>query len=366
MIPLARCLVLLSLALLAACGNKDSIRIGFIGALSGPAADLGEAGRNGTLLAVDEINARGGVGGRPIELLIRDATTNPETAYKAAETLLTSNLDAAVGGMTSGVAKAMLPAFNARLVVLVSPTAASEELAGQDDYLFRMNTTTTETTRVYARYCQEKGHRRVAIVAYRDNHLPTDQWIREFQGHLEASSSQVVGAVRFEAGSANYHAIVTEALTLTADLLIFVANAGDVAHLAQETRKRDSRIPLAAAEWAASDHLIQLGGRAVDGMALALLTDEHKPSAPMLDFRERYAKRFGHPPSYGAAFAYDAVNAVSEAILRSQGRSTIKTALLEQGPFPGLEYPVHFDRHGETERTPRMAVIRNGSFTMEH
>jgi hypothetical protein len=52
-------------------------------------------------------------------------------------------------------------------------------------------------------------------------------------------------------------------------------------------------------------------------------------------------------------------------MLRSQGRFTLKTALLEQGPFPGLESPVSFDRYGDIERTPRMAVIHNGSFTPE-
>lgn len=366
MIPLARCLVLLSLFLLAACGNKEPIRIGFLGSLSGPSADLGEAGRNGTLLAVEEINARGGIGGRPIELLIRNTTTNPDTARETAETLLASHIDAAVGGMTSGIVKAMLPAFNARQVVLISPTAASDDLAGQDDYLFRMNTTTAETTRLYARYCQEKGYRRVMIVAYRESPLLTSQWIQEFRGHFEATGGVIAGDLRFEAGSGtDLRAIVSEAHTLAPDLLIFIANAGDVARLAQESRKRESSMPLGAAEWAGTDDLIQLGGRAVDGMALLLLTDERQPPAGMLDFRDRYLKRFGHPPSYSAIFAYDAAHALGEAIERSQGRLPLKTALQELGPFAGLEHPIRFDRYGDTERTGRVALIRDGRYTPE-
>jgi ABC-type branched-subunit amino acid transport system substrate-binding protein len=71
----AACLATL---LLIACGPQEPIRIGFIGELTGNSADLGEAGRNGAMLAIEQANQGGGINGRPIELLARDTgSTRP-------------------------------------------------------------------------------------------------------------------------------------------------------------------------------------------------------------------------------------------------------------------------------------------------
>ena len=73
----------LLLAALAACSPPEPLRIGFIGGLSGRVADLGEAGRNGAQIAVEEFNQAGGINGLPVELIVRDDGQNPEKAIAA-------------------------------------------------------------------------------------------------------------------------------------------------------------------------------------------------------------------------------------------------------------------------------------------
>ena len=96
----AACLATL---LLIACGPQEPIRIGFIGELTGNSADLGEAGRNGAMLAIEQANQSGGINGRPIELLARDTGSTPATAINSAKELLDARVVAVIGTMTSGM-----------------------------------------------------------------------------------------------------------------------------------------------------------------------------------------------------------------------------------------------------------------------
>ena len=102
----AACLATL---LLIACGPQEPIRIGFIGELTGNSADLGEAGRNGAMLAIEQANQSGGINGRPIELLARDTGSTPATAISSAKELLDARVVAVIGTMTSGMTSALLP-----------------------------------------------------------------------------------------------------------------------------------------------------------------------------------------------------------------------------------------------------------------
>ena len=78
---------LFALLILTACSPREPLRVGFLAGLSGNVADLGEAGRNGAQIAVEEVNRAGGIHGRPVELIVRDDAQSPEKAIAAANEL---------------------------------------------------------------------------------------------------------------------------------------------------------------------------------------------------------------------------------------------------------------------------------------
>ena len=125
-------LALLLLAL-TACAPPQPVKLGFLGGLSGRVADLGEAGRHGVLLAVDEANAAGGVNARKVELLIKDDEQQAAAAIKAIEELVAARVDAVIGPMTSSMGEAVLPVASRAGLVVVSPTVTFSLLAGRDD-----------------------------------------------------------------------------------------------------------------------------------------------------------------------------------------------------------------------------------------
>lgn len=82
---------------LIACNPQAPIRVGFIGGLSDRVSDVGQAGHNGVLLAVEKANRNGGIQGRMIELVTRDDSNSRETAARAAQELVDARVDAVIG-----------------------------------------------------------------------------------------------------------------------------------------------------------------------------------------------------------------------------------------------------------------------------
>ena len=112
----------LAATLLIGCGEKQPVRIGFIGPVSGRNADLGAGGRNGVQLAVEQANAAGGVNGRKIELVLKDDQGSVEIAKREVAALLAEKVEAILGPMTSGVALAVTPLANEAQVLLMAPS----------------------------------------------------------------------------------------------------------------------------------------------------------------------------------------------------------------------------------------------------
>lgn len=110
---------------LSGCAYRSPIRVGFAGELTGRQADLGVHGRNGAQLAVEAINAAGGVAGRPIELLVRDDRGTSEGAQAADRELISEGVVAIIGHMTSAQTVAGRLVTELAKMVLFSPAAST-------------------------------------------------------------------------------------------------------------------------------------------------------------------------------------------------------------------------------------------------
>lgn len=360
-------LVALALLLpLAGCGEKEPIRIGFLGGLSGRNADLGESGRNGVQLAIEERNQAGGINGRPIELIARDDGQKPDVAGEAARQLIGAGVQAIVGPMNTAMVTAALPVAEAGRVPIIAPTIASLSLAGKDDHLFRINATTRDFTKVYADFALRRGLRRMALAYDATNPGYTESWRDEFRKAFMALGGEVVVAVPYEGSSdSSLDAVVGALLQPGPDGLVFISTTLDAARLAQQVRKLAPTIALLNSEWGATDQLIELGGNAVEGIGMALPYNRADTSPRYQHFLAAFRARFKHEPGYGAIAAYDGANALLDALsIRKDGQS-VKDALLAAPPSTGLQQAVKFDRFGDAERKLNFSVIRNGRFVIE-
>lgn len=355
---LAACLVL------AACTPPEPVRIGFLGGLSGRVADLGIGGRNGATLAVELQNERGGIGGRPVELIVEDDQQDQELARHAVSRLLGRKVDVIVGPMTSAIAVAVLPQLNAAGVTLISPTATTNALTGIDDQFFRVVAPTAAHVAKSAHHHFERDRmRRVALVFDLRNRAYSEGWTEDFRKAFVALGGKVIAVIGFESSEATYFtSLAGQVLGGGPDGVVIVANSVDTALLIQKIRQRDAGVKLGTAEWAATERLIELGGKAVEGITVAQYVDRASVAPAYVDFRRLYLERFGQEPGFPGLTGFDAANVALAALAERRPGQTLKQAILARREFAGAQAAIRFDDFGDAQRDTYLSTVRDGGF----
>lgn len=356
-------LPLLAAGVLAGCSPPEPVKLGFIGGLSGRVADLGESARNGFQLAVEQANAAGGINGRRIEILVKDDGQDREKAKRAAEELVAAGVKAIVGPVTSAMAEPILAVATAANTPVVSPTVTTSALTGKDDLFLRVTADTSGYSSLSARFHYEKnGLRRIAVVFDARNRAYTEDWLSGFRRVFTGLGGTLSAEIAFDSSESPDHARLVRSLLATKpDGLLFIASAVDTARFAQAARDAAGKLPLIGVEWSSTERLIELGGKAVDGMHVAQFFDRHAQTPEYLAVRNAYEARFKSSPGFASIAGYDATRAILEALSRHPERP-LKQALIEGGPFPGAQQPIRFDRFGDAERRAFVTEIRDGKF----
>ncbi|MBK8890501.1 MAG: ABC transporter substrate-binding protein [Dechloromonas sp.] len=350
------------MSLLGGCAPPEPLRLGFIGGLTGRSADLAESGHKGALLAVEQANAAGGIGGRKIELVARDDGQNPAMAVRALEELAALRVEAVIGPLTSAMAVAVLPAAEKAGLVMVSPTVTASPLSGKDDQLFKVVSSTREHASHSAKYVYAQGARRVAAAYDLGNSAYTRAWLTDFREALVALGGEVVVDAAFTSGDdPSYRNAVNTLVTARPDAILLIANAVDTVRLLLIARKQGFAAKAIGVTWAATEQLIELGGRTVEGLILTQYFNRDDTSPRYQAFQATYRARFKEDPGFASIAAYDATRATLFAIGK-RGKEPLKQALLTAGPYEGAQDIWNFDRFGDGQRKAYVTIVRDGRF----
>lgn len=363
--PLGIAFALIISILAAGCSKPEPIRIGFVAGTSGRVADLGIAGRNAAILAVERKNASGGINGHPIELLVRNDEQNPDTARRVVQELIDAKVEAIVGHMTSSMTAATLPLANEAKMLMISPTTTSKDFSDKDDYFFRVIASTRAYSVKSALFHRNQlGLTRMAVAYDLRNRSYCESWLSDYRSTFEKAGGKIAQVATFESGSdVSIRDLVKQLLTTHPDGVLVIANAVDAALFAQQIRQQSPKTVIAGAEWAGTEQLIELGGQAVEGMYLAQFVDRTSRAPAYLSFRQDYLKRFGSEPGFGGTTAYDATTVLLTALERRKSGQSLKEAILAIRTFRGLQDDFSFDPNGETMRRHYITTIKDGQFT---
>jgi branched-chain amino acid transport system substrate-binding protein len=348
---------------LSACSPPPPIKIGFIGGLTDRNSDNGQSGLNGVTLAVEQFNRAGGVDGRLVELLAKDDAQDQAVATQSAEELVAARVEAVVGPFTSSMAEVIVPITGKAGIFQVSPTVTSMAFYGKDDNFFRINRTTRDNARDYAQVMVGMGQTRIAVAYDMRNKNFTQSWLAEFSTSLAALGATLAAQVPYESGTdSSFEDVVKQMLVTNPDSLFYISGALDVARFAQQSRKQAPHLPIGAAEWAATEQLIELGGPVVEGLLIVQNYDRDDTTERFKAFSEAYFKRFQRNPGYSSVSAYDAATVVLQALKNRQKGETVKDAALRSGPYQGLQQEIVFDANGDTQRKVYFTEIRDGRY----
>ena len=355
--------ILLVVALLTGCGEKPPIKIGFIAGISGRVTDLGTAGRNGAMLAVEQINQTGGIDGHKIELLIRDDEQNAETAKRNVQELIQQKVVAIIGPMTSSMCAAVIDLANTAQTTLISPTCTSTAFSDKDDHFFRVISATTDYARKSADYQLSLGHRRLAVIYDKGNSTYTESWLNDFKSHFSAKGGKLVNVLSFSSSPDTPFADhARDLLEIRSDTILMIANSVDAAMLAQQIRRLDEKIPLAVSEWAGTERLIELAGKAVEGMTLAQFLDRDSMQPEYQAFKTDFKARFNQEPGFAGVSGYDATKVVLDSLAGKPASQPLKQRILEKRVFQGVSGKMEFTSAGDAARTTYIVNVKDGRF----
>lgn len=350
---------------LSGCERKrEPIKVGFVGGLTGRHSDLGTAGRNGVILAVEEVNEAGGIHGRPVELITKDDKQDPETAVKVDKELIQEGVVAIIGHMTSAMSVAALPLINKEKMLMISPTTSTDELSGMDDFFVRVMAPNNAETDHLARYAFEKaGLRKMAVAYDLSNRAYTERYFRQFRSRFETMGGKVIKVETFRSGPDLPFETNAKALLETdPDGLLIVASALDTAMICQHIRRLGSPLPILSGGWAMTDDLIHHGGRSVEGLVFSTLHNEQGKHPCYLKFRENFKKRFGHGPNFAAVHGHEAAQLLLQALKQNTSLAQLKATILGLTSIPGLYGDFKLDRFGDPQRERFLVTVKAGRF----
>lgn len=250
---------------------------------------------------------------------------------------------------------------------MLSPVITSMQFVGKDDMLIRLNRSTRDNAGDYAQQLIGRGISRLAVALDVRNRAFSASWLDELRASYPALGGEILTVVEFHLAASTLLSsdIADQLLDAAPGGLLFIANAVDVARPAQQVRKRSADVPLAAVEWASTEQLLELGGRAVEGLLVAQSQQPRRPGGTVLTaFRETYKARFGREPGYTAIATQDAAIVLFDALARQSRALPLKRAIIEGGLYPGLQQDIRFDRFGDSTRKIHFAEIRNGAFVL--
>lgn len=360
------CVVIAVVSIFYYTATTRPVVIGFVGGLTGKAADLGIDCRRGVEIAISRINASGGVKGRMVELIAKDDNQDEETARQAVTSLLALELPVIIGHTTSSMTLATLPMIDKSSTLLVSPTTSTPLLTEIDDNFIRSCAESTAAATLMAKYLRKDLIiRKVGVIYDLGNKAYTENWYANFARTFLAAGGESAEPFTFISGpDGRLLPLVEKMRHYDFDALVIVANSVDAAMLCQQIRKTGWQIPLALSDWAATEQLIGLGGQTVEGAVISQFFNRKSTKPEYLEFKREFENTFKTEPGFGALHAFNAASMVLEAIAGQRHNETIKEAILRISRFKGLQHDIVINRFGDSNHPTYMGVIENGAFNI--
>jgi branched-chain amino acid transport system substrate-binding protein len=346
------------------CRNDSPVKVGFIAGTSGRVADLGISGRDAVQMAIEQYNKNGGINGRRIELIYKDDQQNSEIARRSVQELIDDGVVAIIGPMTSDMGMAISPLLDKYQIPAVSPTVSTQYLAGRDDFFFRVTSTTlVHAIKSAAYHVKATDIRRIAAVYDVSNRSFSENWLQTFKKFFIAHGGELVAEIALNSQQKkSFTEITHELLSHEADGVLIIANSMDSALLCQQIRKIDTAIPISLADWGASERLLELGGKSVEGVIVIQTFDRGHPGERYQAFRKAYFNRFKREPGFPGVYAYDAIQVVLTALEKQEKNRSLKETILSLGQFQGLQNYFSFDQFGDVTRSTSISVVRDQKF----
>lgn len=346
-------------------GQAPPIKFGFFAPLTGPAAPDGTSSRNGAQMAVDEINAAGGVLGRPLELVVYDDRLAASEAVAIAHRLIERDrVVAVIAGSYSGPTRATAPIFQSAGIPTIAAYAVHPDITKAGNFVFRNSFLGPIQGKAGGYLAARILEAKTASILVMDIDFGR-ALASGFKEQAAAMGLRILSEDTYPLGEKEFSPLLTKIRGLTPDVVYATAYFAEAAQIVRQARALGIRGRIIGQEGYDSPKFLELAGPAAEGTLITTNLDRDDPRPVVRSFLQRYRSRYRIDADMVGASSYDAVRVMAAAIERAGVVSPlrIRDAVYQISNFDGATGIIRgYNRLGEVYKTVAVQIVREGRF----
>jgi branched-chain amino acid transport system substrate-binding protein len=356
-------LVVLGLGALSARG-QDQIKVGEFASMTGGNASFGQSSHKGTALAVDELNAAGGVLGKQIDLTTEDdRSTAGEPSTIVHKLISEDGVIAVLGEVASSKSLEAAPICQENHIPMISPASTNAKVTQVGDYIFRVCFIDPFQGKVMAKFALSKGWTKVALLT----DVKEDYSVglaQAFQESFTAGGGTIVKVQEYSTGDKDFRAQLTSIKAAHPDAIFVPGYYAEVALIARQARQFGIKAPFLGGDGWVGESLLKVAGHALDGSFFSNHYSQDDPSPVIQQFVKTYQDKYGEKPDAMAALGYDSAEILADAIKRAGTTSEpqLRDAIAATKDFKGVTGDITLDADRNAEKAAVILTIANGGF----
>jgi branched-chain amino acid transport system substrate-binding protein len=351
--------------LLGSCAKQsETIKIGEYASLTGKEATFGQSSHKGVVMALEEINAAGGVLGKKIELVSEDNQTKPgESATVVKKLIARDKVVALLGEVSSGRSLEAAPIAQAAGVPMIAPAATNPSVTEKGDYIFRVCFIDPFQGTVMAKFAQsDLNAKKVAIISSASNAYSVGL-AKFFRETFTQSGGTVAVEQKYSEGDKDFRAHLTAVKAAGVDAVFVPGYYTESALLVRQARELGITVPFFGGDGWESDKLLEIGGDALNGCFYSTHFSPQNKEPAVAEFVKKFKTRWNNEvPDAFAALGYDAAYVLVDAIKRagSTEGAKLRDALAATKDFAGASGITTMDKNRNASKGATIIAIKGG------
>ncbi len=372
-----------AIAFISASANVEAasiagpkVKIGCMVPLTGKGAEWGQGAKASIDIAQQEINAKGGIGGVPLDIICYDYQTKEAEGLNIINRLVERDkVLAVVGPCFSSVFEVIAPQLDSRLKTsIISYCSAKPGLSAMSRWALRNTLTSDKQLKpVVAAWAKDYKIKKAVIIYDVEDAVSKAEGADILPGLLKANGIQVADMLTYRTKDTDYSAQITKAKSLGVDGIALGSCYQNAAAIAKEARKQGLNAPLVGGACAGTPGFIELAGNAAEGayMSTAAWLEDPRPEVQSY-VKKVVAKLGGHTPPYSGPRAYDIVYALKAVIEKSgvtnkpadlaNDREKVRTGFAALKGFPGVAGEITMDAVRDGAGATAILKVVNGKY----
>lgn len=345
--------------------NADEIVIGEVAAMTGGTATFGTSSHAGTQMAIDEINAAGGLLGKKLKLITEDDQSKQGEAGTVAKKLISrEKIVALLGEVASGKSLEMGPIAQKAGVPMISPASTNPKVTEVGDYVFRICFIDPFQGTVMAKFAMSRGWKKVAILTdtKQDYSVGLAQFFKEY---FAKNGGTITGEQSYGSGDKDFKAQLTAIKAGAPDAIFASGYYNETGLIAAQARELGITAPLLGGDGWDSPSLVEVAGKAIEGSFFSNHFSNEDKSPKIQDFVKRFQAKHGKTPDAMAALGYDSAMILADAIKRAgttEGKA-LRDAIATTKDFDGITGKITLDEKRNANKSAVVLTIKDGKFS---